>query len=257
MNLPDNLFTHAIRDDKKQIGLWVSLCSPFAAEIVASAGYDWVVLDMEHSPNSLDHVLGQVQAFKPNHTTALVRPEWNDPVLIKRVLDLGAEGLILPMIQSVEEAEAAVAATRYPPRGIRGVSGSTRANAFGRITDYFDRIEDELPIVLQLETQEAIAQAEAIADVDGVSGIFFGPADIAADMGLLGKPMDPAVWDVIMPAAKKLMAKGVPVGTLVMDADFSMKLLQEGFTFVACGTDGSLLTKGSDALLAKVRGAVT
>ncbi len=256
MNLPDNLFKHALSDGKQQVGLWVSLCSPFAAEMIAPAGYDWVVLDMEHAPNNLDNVLGQLQAFKPHHTTALVRPEWNDPVLIKRLLDLGAEGLVLPMIQSVEEAEQAIAATRYPPRGIRGVSGSTRANHFGRVTDYFSRIEDELPVILQLETQQAIEQAEAIAAVDGVSGIFFGPADIAADMGYLGKPMEPAVWDVILPAAKKLMAKGVPVGTLVMDADFAMKLLGEGFNFVACGMDASLLTKGSDALLAKVRGAV-
>ena len=255
MNLPDNLFKHAIQDGQQQVGMWISLCSPFAAEMVAPAGFDWVVLDMEHAPNNLDNVLGQLQAFKPHHTTALVRPEWNDPVLIKRLLDLGAEGLVLPMIQSVEEAEQAIAATRYPPRGIRGVSGSTRANHFGRVTDYFSRIEDELPVILQLETQHAMAQAEAIADVDGVSGIFFGPADIAADLGYLGKPMEPAVWDVILPVAKKLMAKGVPVGTLVMDADFAKKLLGEGFTFVACGMDAALLTRGSDALLAKVRGA--
>ncbi len=253
MKLPVNPFTQAIRKGEKQIGLWISLCSPFAAEVVAPGGYDWVLLDMEHSPNELGTLLGQLEVFKSSSSTAIVRPQWNDPVLVKRLLDLGAEGLLFPMIQSVEEAEKAVASTRYPPRGIRGVSGSTRANAFGRITDYFQRIEDETTVILQLETKTAIAQAEAIAAVDGVSGIFFGPADIAADIGLLGKPMDAAVWDLIMPAARKLMAKGVPVGTLVLDADFAAKLLQEGFSFVACGTDASLLAKNSDQLLAKVK----
>jgi len=186
-------------------------------------------------------------------TTAIVRPAWNDPILVKRLLDIGAPGLLFPMIQSVQEAQLAVASTRYPPRGIRGVSGSTRANAFGRMTDYFERIEQQTTVLLQLETQAAIAQATDIAAVDGVSGIFFGPADIAADMGLLGKPMDPAVWEVIRPAARELIDAGVPVGTLVLDAAFAAELLRDGFSFVACGSDSSLLAKGADNLLSSVR----
>ena len=253
MNLPNNPFTHGLAEGKKQIGLWVSLTSNFAADIVAPAGYDWVVVDMEHSPNSLTTVLSQLQAFEASSTTAIVRPEWNDPVLVKRLLDMGANGLLFPMIQTVEEAELAVSSTRYPPRGIRGVSGMIRGNKFGRITDYIERIEDETTVIIQLETAEAISCAEEIAAVDGVSGIFFGPADIAANMGMVGKPMDPAVWDVIMPAAKKLMAMGMPVGTLVMDVDFAANLMKEGFTFVACGMDSTVLAKGTDALLAEMK----
>lgn len=251
-----NPFTSAIASGQKQIGLWISLSSNFAAEVVASAGYDWALVDMEHSPNDLFSVLGQLQAFAASSTTAIVRPDWNDPVLVKRLLDLGAPGLLFPMIQTVEEAEKAVASTRYPPRGIRGVSGATRANKYGRVTDYMHRIEDETSVMLQLETTAAIGRAQEIAAVDGVSGIFFGPADIAADMGLVGKPTDPAVWEVIRPAARTLIDQGVPVGTLVQDPDFACQLLNEGFTFVACGTDTVLLARGADNLLAKVRDGI-
>ena len=253
MKLAPNSFTEAIRSGKKQVGLWVSLSSSFAADVVAPAGYDWVLLDMEHSPGELSTILGQLQVFASSATTAVVRPDWNDPVKVKRLLDLGAPGLLFPMVQSVEEAEQAVAATRYPPRGIRGVSGSTRANAFGRVSDYFDQIESETSVLVQLETRAAVEQAEAIGAVDGIGGVFFGPADIAADIGLLGKPMDPVVWELIMPAAKQLMARGMPVGTLVQDAAFAAQLLNDGFTFVACGSDTGLLAKGADNLLASVR----
>lgn len=257
MKLAANAFTRAIRAGEKQIGLWTSLSSNFAAEVVAPAGYDWVLLDMEHSPNDLSSILGQLQVFASGPTTAIVRPEWNDPVLVKRLLDIGAPGLLFPMVQTVEEAERAVAATRYPPRGIRGVSGSTRANAFGRMSDYFERVEEETTVILQLETKAAVARAAEIAAVDGVSGVFFGPADIAADMGLLGKPMDAAVWALIRPAAKKIMALGIPVGTLVQDPKFASELLTEGFTFVACGSDTALLAKGADTLLAQVKAAIS
>ena len=256
MQLADNPFTHALAAGEKQIGLWISLCSNFAAEITAHAGFDWALIDMEHTPNDYFSVLGQLQAFAASSTTAIVRADWNDMVIVKRLLDLGAPGILFPMIQSVAEAEKAVAATRYPPRGVRGVSGATRASNFGRITDYVSRVEDETTVLLQLETRAAVAQAEAIADVDGVNGIFFGPADIAADIGKVGKPMDPDVWALIRPAAQKLIAKGMPVGTLVLDPDFAAALLNEGFSFVACGSDVSLLTKASDGLLAHVKGGL-
>ena len=253
MQLDPNRFTRALANGERQIGLWVTLSSAFSAEAVAPAGYDWALLDMEHSPNDYFSILGQLQAFASTGTVPIVRVEWNDPVAVKRVLDLGAPGVLFPMIQSVEEAERAVAATRYPPRGNRGVAGATRATKFGRIADYTVRVEEETSVILQLETVAAIEQAEAIADVDGVSGLFFGPADIAADMGLLGKPMDPAVWALIKPAAKKLIANGMPVGTLVLDAEFAAELLNEGFSFVACGVDSVILARGSDALLASVK----
>lgn len=253
MNFPTNAFTHAIAAGQKQVGIWASLASSFAVEIVASAGFDFIVVDMEHAPNDLESVLGQLQAIAPHDTTALVRPMWNDSVMVKRLLDCGAPGLIFPMVQSVAEAEAAVAACRYPPRGIRGVAGSTRANQFGRITDYFDKVEEEMTIIVQVETQAAMAQVDDIAAVDGVSGVFFGPSDIAADMGYLGKPMTPAVWDAIRPLARRLADKGIPSGTLVGDLDFAANLINEEFTFVACATEASALTKAMDATVKKMR----
>jgi 4-hydroxy-2-oxoheptanedioate aldolase len=256
MKLPDNALTHALKDGQKQIGLWVSLRNNFAAEVVSHSGYDWVLVDMEHSPNDLSTVLSQLQVFASSNSTAVVRPDWNDPVLVKRLLDLGAPGLLFPMIQSVEEAEKAVAATRYPPRGIRGVSATTRANAFGRVSDYFERVEEETTVLIQLETRSALENAEAIGTVDGVSGVFFGPADIAADIGHLGKPLCDEVWELIMPAARALMDKGVPVGTLVPDPDFAARLFNEGFSFIACGADLSLLGKGADALLATMKSKI-
>jgi len=253
MKLSTNTFKKALTEGKKQVGLWVSLGSNFSAETIAPSGYDWVLLDMEHAPSELDAILSQLQVFETSSSIALVRPSWNDPVLVKRLLDIGAPGLLFPMIQTVEEATLAVASTRYPPKGIRGVSGSTRANAFGRMTDYFQRIEQETAVLLQLETLSAIEQAIEIASVDGVSGIFFGPADIAADMGLLGQPMNPAVWDVIRPAARKLIDVGMPVGTLAFDPAFAAELMNDGFSFVACGSDAAILANGADALLSTVR----
>ena len=150
MKLAANPFLAAIRAGQPQIGMWLSLSSPFAAEAVAGAGFDWVMIDMEHSPNELTTVLGQLQVFAAYGTTALVRPDWNDAVKVKRLLDIGAPGLLFPMVQSADEARAAVAATRYPPNGIRGVSATTRANAFGRITDYFARIEQETAVLVQI-----------------------------------------------------------------------------------------------------------
>jgi len=253
MNLKTNKFTQGLKEGEKQLGLWLSLRNNFAAEAVSHSGYDWLLVDMEHNPNDLATVLTQLEVLESSDSTVLVRPPWNDTVQVKRLLDIGAPGLLFPMIQTVEEAEKAVAATRYPPRGVRGVTGTSRANAFGRMKDYYDRVEDETTVLIQLETRSAIEQAVEIASVDGVSGVFFGPADIAADIGKLGQPLCDEVWDLILPAAKKLMAAGIPVGTLVMNSDFAAKLLKEGFTFVACGADLNLLVNGADALLADVK----
>lgn len=250
-------FKKAIEAGEKQVGLWVSLASNYAAEVVGGAGYDWLVVDMEHSPNDLPTVLGQLQAIAGYDNSAIVRPPWNDSVVVKRLLDAGAKGLLFPMVQSPDEAKAAVAACMFPPHGIRGVAGANRASNFGRSPDYFKTANDDLTIIVQLETQAALAQAVEIGTVDGVDGVFFGPADISADMGLLGQPLHPDVWVEIRKAAKALMDHGVPVGTLVMDPTFARELLDEGFTFVACGTDVGLLTKSVDAALARVRGDQT
>jgi len=253
MKLATNTFLKAIRAGQPQIGLWVSLSSGFAAEAVAGAGFDWYLVDTEHSPTELASVMAQLQVFAAYGGTALVRPDWNDTVKVKRLLDIGAPGLLFPMVQSPEEAARAVSASRYPPRGVRGVSGTTRANNFGRITDYFTRIEAETAVLVQIETTAALAQAVEIGTVDGVDGVFFGPADIAADMGLLGQPMHADVWNAVREAARRLTAAGVPVGTLVSDTGFARNLITEhGFTFVACGADAGLLARGADALRASM-----
>lgn len=256
MKLRENEFLKAIRAGQQQVGLWVTLSSAYAAEAVAPAGYDWALLDMEHSPNELASLLGQLQAFAATTTTAIVRPDWNDPVKIKRLLDMGVPGLLLPMVQTVAEAEAAVAACRYPPRGMRGVAGTMRANAFGRIKDYVTEVEKQTAVLIQLESVQAVENAMAFAGVDGVDGIFFGPADIGADMGLLGDPMHPDIWALVRPVARELMARGMPVGTLVSDPAFAAELLNDGFSFVACGSDAGLLARGADNLLGAVRTAL-
>ncbi|MBN9443488.1 MAG: HpcH/HpaI aldolase family protein [Bosea sp. (in: a-proteobacteria)] len=254
MNLPSNKFLASIRAGRQQIGLWLSLASGYATEAVAGAGFDWLLIDTEHSPNDLSSVMMQLQVLAAHPGTPIVRPDWNDTVLVKRLLDIGAPGLLFPMVQTPEEAAQAVAATRYPPRGVRGVSGCNRANGFARMTDYFSRIEEETAVLVQVETLTAIEQALEIGRVDGVDGVFFGPSDIAADMGMLGKPNDPAVWDVIRPAARKLMEAGIPVGTLVFDPRLARNLLAEGFAFVACGSDAVILARGADSLLATMKG---
>ncbi len=253
--MPANRFLSAIRAGRPQIGLWVTLCSSFAAEVVAGADFDWVVLDTEHSPSEIGTVLGQLQAFAGSRATPVVRPDWNDAVKVKRLLDIGAPGLLFPMVQSPAEAEAAVRAMRYPPHGGRGFSAATRANGFGRFADYLDRVQAETAVLVQVETRAALTCAHEIGAVGGVDGVFFGPADIAADIGRLGQPLHAEVWDLVLPVARRLVAAGVPVGTLVGDADVARRLIDaEGFTFVACGSDTGLLARGADMLAARMRG---
>ncbi len=252
MKMPQNAFKAALKAKQKQVGLWVSTASPMIAELVASAGYDWLCVDMEHSPGDVMTAMQQLQAIAP-HSSAIVRPPWNDTVMVKRLMDIGAPGLLFPMVQTVAEAEAAVAATRYPPHGVRGVAGSMRGSQWGRITDYTTRVTEETCVILQVETQSAIDIASEIGAVDGCDGVFFGPADIAADMGMLGQPLHADVWARIMPAAQRLMDQEVPVGTLVTDPATATDLLNKGFTFVAVATDTGLLTKAADSVLAQVK----
>ena len=186
MDLPRNHFKHAIRAGKQQIGLWVSLADAYCAEIVAGSGFDWLLLDGEHSPNDPLTVLAQLQAIAPYPVTPIVRTAWNEKVLIKRYLDVGAQSLLLPYVQTEEEAAGAVAAIRYPTRGLRGVAGVTRASRFGRVADYAKRAEEELCLLVQIETRAGLDNLEKIARMDGIDGVFIGPADLAAGLGHLG-----------------------------------------------------------------------
>jgi 4-hydroxy-2-oxoheptanedioate aldolase len=252
MQLPVNAFKKAIASGQPQIGIWSSLCSAISAEVLADAGFDWVLLDSEHSPNELPIVQNQLDALLAGNTEGIVRPAWNDTVLIKRYLDVGARTLLLPYVQNPEEAKRAVAATRYPPLGVRGVSGCTRANRYGRVKDYFKRVHDELCVLLQVETTSAMKHIEAIAEIDGVDGIFIGPNDLAADMGHLGNWQHPAVWKVMEDAAKRIRKAGKAPGILVGEAD-GQRCIDMGYTFVAVGSDLVMLARGSEALAAKFK----
>lgn len=252
MELPVNKFKLALKQGKPQIGIWSSLCSHIAAETLADAGFDWVLVDTEHSPNELPMVQNQLDALTGGTAEPIVRPAWNDTVLIKRYLDIGARTLLIPYVQNAEEAKRAVAAIRYPPQGVRGVSGCTRANRYGRVKDYFKRVHDELCLLLQIETRAAMGNLEAIAAVDGVDGIFIGPNDLAADMGYLGNWQHPEVWKVMEEAARRIRQCGRAPGILVGEAD-GKRCLDLGYLFVAVGSDLVMLARGADALAAKFK----
>jgi 4-hydroxy-2-oxoheptanedioate aldolase len=254
MELPINRFKQAIQAGKPQIGIWSSLCSYISAEVLADAGFDWVLLDTEHSPNELPMVQNQLDAlsYGTGTTEGIVRPAWNDIVLMKRYLDVGARTLLIPYVQNAEEAKRAVTGLRYPPGGMRGVSGCTRANRYGRIKDYFRRVHDEVCLLLQVETRTALSNLEAIAGLDGVDGIFIGPNDLAADMGHLGNWQHPEVWKVMEDAAKRIRAAGKAPGILVGEAD-GKRCIDMGYLFVAVGSDLVMLARGADALAAKFK----
>jgi 4-hydroxy-2-oxoheptanedioate aldolase len=222
------------------------------AEILAHAGFDWVLLDTEHSPNELPMVQSQLHAMTGGTATPVVRPAWNDMVLVKRYLDIGAQTLLLPYVQTVEEASSAVRYTRYPPQGVRGVAGSTRAAGYGRIKDYMNRAHEELCVLVQAETRLALKNLEGIAAVEGVDGIFIGPNDLAADLGHLGNWQHPDVWKAMEDAAKRIRKAGKAPGILVGEAD-GKRCLEMGFLFVAVGADTGMLVRGSDALAGKFR----
>ena len=248
-----NGFRRALRARQRQIGFWASSCSNLVAEVLGLTGFDWLLLDGEHAPNELPDLIGQLQALQGSPTHAVVRPAWNDPVLIKRLLDSGVFNFLIPFVESVEEARAAVAATRYPPRGIRGVSMIQRMNRYGTLPDYFERIDDEIAVTVQIETPAGAAAAEAILDVDGVDGIFVGPSDLAATHGHLGNPGHPDVQALIERLGRTAAEAGKAAGILALAEEDIRRYLGWGYTFVAVGTDLMLLRQGATALAAKYR----
>ncbi len=243
-----NAFKHNLAAGKLQIGLWSSLCSNIAAEIIGDSGFDWILFDTEHSPNEIPDLAGQLQAIQASPTSPIIRPAWNDAVLIKRALDIGAQSLLLPYVQNVAEAKAAVAATRYPPHGIRGVSVAARASRYGRTPGYLGKANDEICVLVQVETGEALKNLEAIAAVDGVDGVFIGPSDLAASLGHLGNPQHADVQAAIKDAVTRLKKVGKPAGMLTGNEEEAKRYIEWGYLFVAVGADVGLLAKNADAL---------
>ncbi len=255
MDLPINQFKRALRAGRLQVGLWSHLASPICAEILGQCGFDWMVLDMEHSPNELPQILAQLQALKDSPTMPVVRPPWNDMVTFKRLLDIGAQTLIVPYIQNAEEARQAVSYTRYPPQGVRGYAGAPRATGYGRIKDYARRCSEELCLLLQIETVEGLKHIEAIAQVEGVDGIFIGPGDLSADMGHLGNPRHPEVVAAIDDAFTRILRCGKAPGILIGDEVLAKHFIEVGGLFVAVGADQNLLRDSASALATRFKPA--
>ena len=253
MELPVNNFKRALKAGKLQIGLWCSLSSHYATELVAGSGFDWILLDTEHSPNELENLLTQLQAAAPYPTHAVVRVPWNDMVTIKRVLDIGAQSILIPYVSTPEEARAAVSYTRYPPQGVRGVAGSTRASRFGRVKDYAKRAHEELCVLVQVENQQGLDNIEAIAAVEGVDGVFIGPADLHASLGFMGEITNAKVLPVIDEAIKRIRKAGKAPGILTPGEEHAKRQLGCGALFVAVGNDIGILARGAEALLARFR----
>jgi 4-hydroxy-2-oxoheptanedioate aldolase len=250
---PVNHFKKALIDGKPQIGLWCSLANHFAVEVVAGAGFDWLLLDTEHAPNDLESVLTQLQAASSYPVEAVVRVAWNDMVTIKRYLDLGVTSLLIPYVQNAQEASTAVSYTRYPPEGVRGVSGTSRATGFGRIKDYAKNASREICVLVQVETNTALDEIEAIAQVPGVDGIFIGPADLHASLGFVGETRRPEVMELMVSATKRIRAAGKAPGFLTSVEDDARKILAAGGQFVAVGADSGLLARAADALVDKFK----
>ena len=254
MELPVNHIKRALREGRQQLGFWVTLSHAYSTEIVAGSGYDWLLLDTEHSPNDVTTVLTQLQAVAPYPTTAVVRPAWNDTVLIKRLLDIGAQTLLIPQVQTAQEAQQAVDAIRYAPRGVRGVGGAVRATRFGRVADYMRRCEEELCLLVQVESQQALDNLESIASVDGVDGVFIGPADLAASLGHPGNPGHPDVQRAVEDAIARIRACGKAPGVLTADEKLARRYIELGTLFTAIGIDSTILARESEKLVARFRG---
>jgi 4-hydroxy-2-oxoheptanedioate aldolase len=250
-NLPRNAFKQALAQCERQLGLWSGLASPIAAEIVAGAGFDWIVIDGEHAPNDISALLPQLQAMRGGTAEPVFRVPWNEPVIIKRALDGGARSLLIPFVQNAEEAQRAVAATRYPPLGIRGVSVAPRANDFGRVQNYHRNAHLDTCVLVQIETRVALTQIEAIAAIDGIDGIFIGPSDLAADLGHLGNPKQTDVQAAIKDAAHRIRAAGKSAGTLAGNLEDVEFLFGLGFNFTAAGSDVGILARGAENIAAR------
>jgi len=258
MSAPINAFKHAIQSgDSAQIGLWLGLANSYTAELLAGAGFDWLLIDAEHAPNDLQTILGQLQAMAPFPVTPIVRPPWPDAVRIKQILDLGAQTILAPMVESGAQAADVVAATRYPPQGIRGVgSALARASAFNRTPQYLHTANEQMCVLIQIETPKGVEALDDILAVDGVDGVFIGPSDLSASMGHIGNPAHPDVQAVIEESIAKIVAAGKAPGILIADQTLAQRYIELGAMFVGVGTDTGLLMKASNELAAKFKATI-
>jgi 4-hydroxy-2-oxoheptanedioate aldolase len=254
MELQKNAFKAAIAAGQVQIGIWSSLASNIGAEILSDSGFDWILLDTEHSPNDTPELVSQLQAVQRGTASPIVRPAWNDLVLIKRVLDVGPQTVLIPYVQTRDEAMAAVAACHYPPHGMRGVAGGARASRYGRVTNYLQKADSEICVLVQVETRAALERLEEIAEVKGVDGVFIGPSDLSASFGLIGQPGHPAVQEAIQKAAAVIRSAGKAPGILTTSEEEARRYLHWGFQFVAVGVDTSLLVRAADGLAKRFKG---
>ncbi|HTK67491.1 MAG TPA: HpcH/HpaI aldolase/citrate lyase family protein [Pseudonocardia sp.] len=250
---PTNPFKQALRLHRGQIGLWLGLASAYSAEICAGAGFDWLLVDCEHGPQSLPLVLAQLQAIDAaGGAHAVVRVASDDPVGLKQCLDLGARNVLVPMVETVEQAEAVVRACRYPPLGVRGVGGA-RASRWGRYPDYPNEATEQTCVLVQVETRLALDNLAAISAIDGIDGVFVGPADLAASMGHLGNAAHPEVRTAVSEAFRVILAAGKPPGVLTASEALAHDYLRAGAVFVAVGLDTLLLARQTEALAARFR----
>jgi 2-dehydro-3-deoxyglucarate aldolase len=257
MTTPTTAFPNRFRQDliagKRLIGCWCSLGSPITTEVLGVAGFDWILLDAEHAPNDVLGLIPQLMALKDSVSAPVVRPSSNSVVEIKRLLDAGFHNFLVPYVESADEARRAVAATRYPPAGVRGVSVSQRSNRYGSVADYFKVVNDNIAVMLQIESRAGVAAAAEIAAVDGVDGLFIGPSDLAAGYGHLGNPTHPEVQAAMAAVFAAAKAAGKPVGILSpVEAD-ARRYLEMGASYVAVGSDLGVLRMGTQALADKYR----
>ena len=239
--------------NQSPIGTWIMSASPLVAEAMGHAGFDWGVLDMEHTPLDLMEVVHLLQAVAGTKLVPVVRVPWNDTVTVKRVLDAGAQTLLFPFVQNADEAKRAVAATRYPPEGVRGMAGMSRASKFGTTPNYFKTANSSQGVMVQLETPQAVSQLEAIAAVNGVDALFLGPADLSGSLGLPGQLTHPEVMKIMGDAAQRCRALGKPVGTVGGTPEVVSQYRAMGFTFVAIASDMGLLMRGAQAAVTALR----
>ncbi|ROU03782.1 HpcH/HpaI aldolase family protein [Histidinibacterium lentulum] len=256
MSLPRNMFKAALSEGRTQLGYWCSIDDSAATEMAAGCGYDWLLIDCEHTAMDPRSVLSHLQAVAPYPTQAVVRPSSLDAAEIKKLLDLGAQSLIVPYVRDAQEAREAAEAVDYAPGGIRGVAGLTRASRFGRVQGYAGRAREEICLIVQIETVSALDDLEAILAVPGVDGAFVGPADLAASMGYPGEPDRPEVRTAALEAIRRIRAAGKPAGFLTLDEGGMAEAVAAGCNFPAVAVDAALLRQGAEATLARWRAKV-